>query len=115
MSLEDSMKDSMLAAIDTDVSHLGLHSAFPASLANELAGGTPAYARQVVAWDAPSGGAIAMTGSEVFDIEGGDTVSAAGLHNALTAGTIQGGADLTDEAFGAQGTYTLTALTVTIT
>ena len=115
MSLEDSMKNSMLAAIDTDVSHLSLHSAFPATLGNELAGGTPAYARQPVAWDAPSGGAIAITGNEVFDIEGGDTVSAVGLANALTAGAIQGGADLTDEIFGLQGTYTLTALTVTIT
>ena len=115
MALEDTMKDSMLAAIDVDVSHLGLHSAFPATSGNELAGGTPPYERQPVAWDAPSGGAIAMTGNEVFDVEAGDTVSAVGLHNALTVGTIQGGADLVDETFGAQGTYTLTALTVTIT
>ena len=115
MALEDSMKNSMLAAIDVDVSHLGLHSAFPATSGNEIAGGAPAYARQVVAWDAPAGGAIAMTGSEVFDVEAADTVSAVGLWDALTVGTIQGGADLTDETFGAQGTYTLTALTVTIT
>ena len=56
-----------------------------------------------------------MNGTEVFDIESGDTVSAVGLTTALTSGSIHGGADLTDEVFGAQGTYTLTAITVTIT
>ena len=115
MALEDVLKNSMLAVIDTDVTHLGLHTAFPATSGNEIAGGAPAYARQVVGFDAPSGGAIAMTGTEVFDVENGDTVSAIGLWDALTVGTIQGGADVTDEVFGAQGTYTVTALTITLT
>ena len=117
MALEDSGKNIALDALVATISHLSLHSGFPATIGpgNELAGGTPAYARRAVGWDAASGGAVAMTGNEVFDIEAGDTVSAVGLTTALTAGSIHGGADLTDEAFAGQGTYTLTALTVTIT
>jgi hypothetical protein len=115
MALEDTAKNLMLDALGVDISHISLHNAFPATLGNELAGGAPAYARQACAWDAASGGAMDMTGTEVFDIENGDTVSACGLADAVSAGTIEGGADLTDEAFGAQGTYTLTALTITIT
>ncbi len=117
MALEDSGKNIALDALVAVISHLSLHSAFPATIGpgNELAGGSPAYARQAVVWDAASGGAVAMNGTEVFDIESGDTVSAVGLTTALTSGSIHGGADLTDEVFGAQGTYTLTAITVTIT
>jgi hypothetical protein len=115
MALEDTMKNTMLAEVDTVVSHISLHSAFPATLGNEIDGGAPAYARQAVAWDAPASGSIAMTGTEVFDIEGGDTVGSCGLADAASSGAIQGGADLTDETYGGQGTYTLTALSVSIT
>ena len=115
MALEDAAKNAMLDHLGTLITHVSLHSAFPATDVNEIAGGSPAYARQAVAWDAASGGSMAMTGTETFDVEGGDTVSAVGLYSALTAGTLYGGADLTDETFGAQGTYTLPALTISIT
>jgi hypothetical protein len=117
MALEDTAKNLMLDALGVDVTHISAHSAFPATLGNEATGGgAPAYARKDATWDSASGGAMALgTVFPVFDIESGDTVSALGLADALSAGVIQGGADVTDEAFGAQGTYTITALTVTIT
>ena len=86
MALEDVLKNSMLAAVDTSVSHLGLHDGFPATSINEISGGAPAYARQVVAWDAPSGGTIAMTGTEVFDCAAAAVVSAE-AHDAAPSAT----------------------------
>lgn len=115
MALEDVLKNDMLDIIDTSVTHLGLHSVFPATSGNEIAGGTPAYIRKVVAFDAASGGSIDMTGTVVFDVEAADVVTAVGLWDAESAGVIQGGADVTEETFGAQGTYTVTALTISIT
>lgn len=116
MALEDSAKNLMLDALGVDITYISAHSAFPATIGNELAGGTPAYARKAATWDAASGGAMELgTTFPVFDIESGDTVSALGLADAASAGNIEGGADVTDEAFGAQGTYTVTALTITIT
>jgi len=117
MALEDSGKNIALDALVATTLWTSLHSGFPATIGpgNELAGGAPAYGRQGTTWDSASGGAVAMTGTEVFDIESGDTVSGVGICTLETGGAIHGGADLTDEAFGAQGTYTLTALTITIT
>lgn len=116
MSLEDPAKNAMLDHLASLVSHASAHSAFPASGANELAGGTPAYARKAIAFNAAASGSMSKTATAVvFDIEGGDTVAAIALWSALTVGTLYGGADVTDEAFGGQGTYTLTNMTVSIT
>ena len=105
----------MLDALGVVVTHLGLHDTFPATIGNEIAGGAPAYARQPCAWDGAASGSMDLTGTEVFDVQAADVVTAIGLHTALTAGTIQGGADVTEETFGAQGTYTVTALAISIT
>jgi len=115
MALENIGKNVMLDALGVDVDFLGLHSAFPASSGNEIAGGTPAYARQGCLWDAAASGSMLLNGTEVFDVEAGDTVAAFGLWDAVTAGTIHGGADVTDEVFGGQGTYTITEVTISIT
>jgi len=117
MALENSGKNIMLDALVAVISHLSLHSGFPATIGpgNELAGGTPAYARKAVSWAAASGGAVSASTAPVFDVEGGDTVSAVGLCTAVSAGSIHGGADVTDEVFGAQGTYTVDTYTITLT
>jgi hypothetical protein len=92
-----------------------LHSADPgATGANELSGGSPAYARRQVTWNAASGAVAAMDGTQLFDIPPGSTVSHVGLWTAVTAGTWRGGEPLpAPESFTGQGTYELTALTVT--
>jgi hypothetical protein len=78
------------------------------SASNEVTGGSPAYARKAVAWSAASAGAAACSGNVVIDIPAGTTVSWLSFWN--TAGTVRYfKKDVTDEAFGAQGTYTLLA------
>lgn len=117
MSINNNGKNTALDALVAAIGFIGLHSGDPgAAGSNEIAGGSPAYARKAVTWAAASGGAVAKSGADiVFDVEGGDTVSFIGFWSAGTAGTCYGGADVTDEAFGAQGTYTLTAITITAT
>lgn len=114
MALEDAAKNAMLDYLDTIATHVSLHTGFPATGGNELTGGSPAYARLTISFDAASGGSMSMTGTKQFDCPA-TTVSSCGLWSASTAGTLYGGADLTDEVFSGQGTYTLTALTVSIT
>lgn len=76
----------------------------------ELTGGSPAYARKAVAWNAASAATESIddsTNGAVFDIPAGTTVSWISGWN--TAGTVRYfKKDVTDEVFGAQGTYTVT-------
>lgn len=75
---------------------------------NEVSGGSPAYARKAIAWNAAASGEATQNGDVVLDIPAGTTVSWLSLWN--TAGTVRYlKKDVTDEAFGAQGTYTVLA------
>jgi hypothetical protein len=66
---------------------------------NEVTGGSPAYARKAVAWNAASGGAATQNGDVVIDIPAGTTVAWLSLWN--TAGTVRYlKKDVTDEVFG---------------
>lgn len=83
------------------------------SASNEVTGGSPAYARKAVAWNAASGGVATQNGDVVVDIPAGTTVSWVSLWN--TAGTVRYlKKDVTDEVFGAQGTYTIKGTTSTL-
>jgi hypothetical protein len=116
MALNDTSKNIMLDALAAVAIFVSAHSADPgATGTNELAGGTPAYARKSITWGAASGGALDSSNQPVLDIEGGDTVAWLGLWSAVTAGTYYGSADVTDEVFGAQGTYTVTDFDITLT
>lgn len=95
--------------------YVSLHSADPgATGANELTGGTPAYARKAATWSAAAAGAKALSNQPVFDVPAGSTVAFVGLWSALTAGTYLGCWDVTDEIYGGQGTYTLTSGSVSL-
>jgi hypothetical protein len=93
-----------------------LHTGDPGganSASNEVAGGSPAYARKAVAWNAASGGSATQNGDVVLDVPAGTTVSWISLWN--TAGTVRYlKKDVTDEVFGAQGTYTIKGTTTTL-
>jgi hypothetical protein len=118
MALEDVGSNLMLDALGVATTYTSLHDGFPGSLGNECTGGAPAYARIAAVWDAASGASMGLDVSTppIFDIALGETVSAQGLASAASAGTIYGSADVTDEGpYGAQGTYEITALTVSIT
>lgn len=104
-------RNAMVDALAALCTRLALHSGDPGAANaadNELAGGSPAYARKAVAWSAAAAGVAAQNGNVVFDVEGGDTVSWISGWN--TAGTVRYfKKNVTDEAFGAQGTYTVLA------
>lgn len=75
----------------------------------EISGGTPAYARQAIAFNAPVDGAMDdSTNGAVFDVPAGASVDYVGYYSALTVGTLQAIDKVVQESFGGQGTYTLT-------
>jgi hypothetical protein len=90
--LPDATKNALLdsavsGGLATSATHLGLHTAFPPSTGNEVTGGTPAYARQAIAWAAASAGSKAITGTETFDVPA-TTVRCVATWSAVTAGTM---------------------------
>jgi len=83
------------------------------SASSEVTGGSPAYARKAVAWNASSSGAATQNGDVVIDIPASTTVTYVSLWN--TAGTVRYlKKSVTSEAFGAQGTYTIKGTTSTL-
>jgi len=102
-------KNAMLNALGALAVYASLHSADPGdSGANEISGGNPAYARKALTWNTAVAGSMDDSGAErVFDVPPGTTVSYVGFWSALTVGTFYGSADVTNEAFTGQGTYTL--------
>jgi len=114
MPFSNSAKNMMLNALagtapGTPITHASLHDDDPGSGgANELAGGSPAYARRPIAFDPASGGAMSQDGASlVFDVPAGSTVKFAGFWSAASAGTFLGAAALVHETYAGQGTYTL--------
>lgn len=102
-------KNAMLDYIGGLAAYVSLHYANPGDTGtNEVAGGSPAYARKPITWNAASGGALDDSNTQVFDVPAGTTVAFVGFWSAPTGGVFYGYADVTDEAFGSQGTYTLT-------
>ena len=103
-------KNVMLDALAAVCTRAALHTGDPGAANaadNEVSGGSPAYARKAITWGAASGGSMDETTSPVFDVPAGTTVSWVSYWN--TAGTVRYlKKNVTDEVFGAQGTYTLT-------
>lgn len=95
--------------------YLSVHSVdAPTDNTTEPSGGSPAYARKAATWAASSAGSKALSGTYAVDVTAGFTVKSVGLWTAITAGTLLGYFDVTDEAFAAQGVYTLTAGSVAL-
>lgn len=108
---DDEAKDAMLDALAAVMAKVALHTGDPGAAntaSNELTGGTPSYARQSITWGSASGGVLSATDEPVFDVPPATTVSWLSFWN--SAGTVRyAKKNITDEVFGAQGTYTLTA------
>jgi hypothetical protein len=108
---DNTAKDLMLDALGAVALRLALHTGDPGAADqadNEVTGGSPAYARVAIAWNAASGGSMDdSTNGAVFDVPAGTTVTWVSGWN--TAGTVRYfKKQVTSEAFGAQGTYTVT-------
>lgn len=62
-----------------EIASIGLCTAFPGSLANEISGGSPPYARRVPTFDAASGGDVVLANPLTFDRPAGTLAAAIGL------------------------------------
>jgi hypothetical protein len=118
------MLDTEFGTGATSGTYMSLHSADPTTtvataLANEIAGGTPAYARKQLNLNAAASGQKTLAANAVFDIQAGDAFSHYALWEVVSGGTqsqFLGSAALTaaEGAYGSQGTYTVTALTISV-
>jgi hypothetical protein len=92
--LSATAKNVMLEALDeaqaAGMKYGSLHSAYSATGTNELAGGSPVYARIAATWNAASAGAKATSGSMGFNVPAGSTVRFVGFWDAVTAGNFLG-------------------------
>ena len=129
MAMTNDIKNIMLdAGFGTGASsgtYMSLHSGDPTvtvatALANEIGGGTPAYARIQLNLAAATVGSKALAANAVFDIQAGDAFSYYALWSVVSGGIqaqFKGGALLSaaEGAYGSQGTYTITSLTISLT
>lgn len=113
MALTNNLFNPMLDEAGTQVGLVSLHSADPgATGTNELVGGS--YARQAAAWAPASGGSVQTSSALDFSVPGGSTVAWVGLWDGAGT-TFMGGVQLaTSEVFAADGTYTVTNITLTL-
>lgn len=86
--LSDAAKNSMLDA--WGVTHLSLHTAFSTSGANEVTGGSPAYARKAGSFASAASASKALSASVTFDVPASTTAQFVGMWSAITAGTFLG-------------------------
>lgn len=106
MALNDTAKNLMLDQLGTVAVYVSAHTADPGTTGtNEVTGGS--YARKSITWAAAATANLNSSNAPVFDIPAGNTITHIGLWSAVTAGTFYGSFDITDEAFAADGTYTL--------
>lgn len=117
MALSTAGKNAAANGAASNVGYVSLHTADPGTTGtSEVTGGTPAYARKAVAWSTAANGVAAISGGVTFDVPASTTISYIGLWSTATGGTYFGGAALSAaETYGGQGTYNLTALSITIT
>lgn len=117
MALNTSGRNAAANGVASNVGYVSLHTADPGTTgASEVTGGTPAYARKAVAWSTAANGVAAISGGVTFDVPAATSISYIGLWSTATGGTFYGGAALSaTETYGGQGTYNLTALTISIT
>lgn len=115
--LNTSGRNAAANGVASNVGYVSMHTADPGTTGtSEVTGGTPAYARKAVAWSTASGGVASISGGVTFDVPGSTTITHVGLWSTATGGTYYGSAALSaSETYGGQGTYNLTALTITIT
>jgi hypothetical protein len=93
------------------ITHIGLVNAS----GTELSGGSPAYARIAETWADGADGVMNLAANRTFNVPAGVTVGGWRGYSASSGGTNYGGQNLTQEAFAAQGTYTLLAASTSIT
>jgi len=101
-------KNLMLDALGAVAVFVSLHDGAPGDNgANEISGGAPAYIRKAITWNGAAAGSIDSSNAPELDVPSSTTVAYVGFWSAESGGTFYGFADVTDEVFAAQGTYTV--------
>jgi hypothetical protein len=95
MKLTDTAKNLMLEAMDegvaTGMKYGSLHTAYSITGSNEVAGGSPAYARKALTWaTAASGAKVLAAPLPVWDVPSGTDVVWIGQWDAVTVGNFLG-------------------------
>lgn len=95
MPLVNAAKAVMLDALGAVAVFTSLHTAYPGSGgSNEVSGGSPAYARKAITWNAASAGNLDNNANPVFDVPASTTVPWLGYWSAVSAGTFYGSSPL---------------------
>jgi len=101
-------KNTLLNHLGTLAVYVSLHNADPGGNGgNEISGGSPAYARKTITWNAASGGEKTASNMPIFDVPAQTWVRFVGLWSAVSGGNFYGSADVNDVFFANQGTCTL--------
>lgn len=102
-------QNQRIADYIAEVTAVSLHSANPPTAANEIAGGSPAYARVAPTYQANTANGTADLGSGgiTFNVPGGVTVNSYGLWKG--SAFFNGAALTTAETYAGQGTFNLTS------
>ena len=88
MSFTTAARNTMLGGFTG--THLSAHTAYSSTGANEVTGGTPAYARKSVTYAAAASEARAASNTPTFDIPASTTVRWIGMWDAVSAGNFLG-------------------------
>jgi len=106
--LSDAGKNLALNGFAGGAVYASLHNGNPSTTgANEITGGSPAYARKSVSWAAAASGALTTNAQIVFDVPAGTTIQYVGFWSLASGGTFYGHVTITNETFAGQGTYTI--------
>ena len=90
MPLNDAGRNATVDGLAAVATFASLHSGDPSTTgANELTGGSPAYAREAITYAAAATGTKANSAALTFDVPA-STVAHVGLWSAVTAGTFYG-------------------------
>lgn len=91
MPLNDAGRNASLDGLAAVAVFASLHTGDPSTTgANEVTGGSPAYARKSVGYAASASGQKASNTAQTFDVPAATTVSYIGLWSAVSAGTFYG-------------------------
>lgn len=83
-------KNVMLDALVTPAGFASLHSAYPGDTgANEISGGSPAYARKAKTWNAAASAAVDDSNAPVFDVPASTNVAYIGFWTLVTGGVFR--------------------------
>jgi hypothetical protein len=120
--IKNSMLDSGFGTGASSGTYISLHSGDPTTtvataLANEMSGAP--YGRVQLNLAAASGGAKALAASAVISIQAGDAFSHYALWSVSSSGTQaqfkgSGALSAAEGAYGANGTYTISALSISL-